>query len=284
MSTNSKLLGLSIAFLLASVASTFLAAETLSKEEFHIYNALHYRDMQDLSVDNIHDINLIYESRLTDAPALGFGARAFSSKRIVDMAGMSKNDPYKLVSLDLESWKTGPEATMKYINAVEIFRKNSDAKRIGLYGFIPFGNKLLYKALDTNNENAKARWEELQKETLPVAASIDVFMPSMYTWGKNHDAWIRTAEISIQRARAIDPKKPIYVYVWPQYYSADESYDLQFIDTKTWRAELEELYQLADGIILWSSDKDSAGKPIAFSKDMPWYVETINFMRAHNIH
>jgi len=283
MPTIFKLLGHGTALVFAFATSTALAAQTLTKANFHLYDALHYRDTPDLSADRIHDIRLIYENKLTDTPALGFGARGFNSKRIADMAKISKDKPETLVSLDIESWKTGPAATRKYINAIQVFRKESGAKKIGLYGFVPFGNKILYKSLDTNDSRARARWEEFQAETTQIAASVDIFMPSMYTWGGNHDAWIKTAKIAIERARAVDPKKPIYVFVWPQYYSDDSSYNLNFIDTKTWRSELEELYQLADGIILWSSDKDSDGKAIKFSRDMPWYVETMKFMHAHSI-
>jgi hypothetical protein len=272
-------------FAAAGIANTLsFAAQASSEKPFVVFNSLHYRNTPDLSKEGFHNIRLIYENKLTIPPRFGIGERLFSASSIISAASLSKGEPNTPVSMDIESWKLSTEAVQKYMEAIRVFRNASPHSKIGLYGFIPFANKLLYQSIDTNDPKLRIRWENMQKQAIPVAKVVDIFMPSLYTWGKDINAWKSTARIAIQQARSTNSSTPIYVYIWPQYYSNNQPYALQFIDTKTWQIELDTLYQLADGIIIWSSDKNAQGKPIQFSTSMPWYVTTVSFMKRHNIH
>jgi len=260
------------------------SAQTPTNKPFVVFNSLHYQDTPDLTKDGLHNIRLIYENKLTTAPIFGIGERSFNASAITAAASLSKNEPDTPVSMDIESWRLNSGGDKKYIDSIRTFRKASPHSKIGLYGFIPFANKLLYQSIVTNNPKLRSRWNSMQTQAKPVAEAVDIFMPSLYTWGKNIDAWKSTVKISIQQARSTNPNKPIYAYIWPQYYNNNQPYALQFIDARTWRIELDTLYQLVDGVIIWSSDKDADGKPIKFSKSMPWYVATVSFMKKHDIH
>jgi len=270
--------------LLIFFSATAKCAATTPKNTFIVFNALHYNNTPELSLEGLHNVKLIYEDKLTSSPTYALGERLFSAPKIKAMAASSRSTPATVVSLDLESWGAGPKAIDKYVKSVQLFKKESPESKVGMYGFVQFANNLVYQSIDTHNPKLMARWKDLQRQVRPVADNVDVFMPSLYTWGKDANAWKKTAKITIEQARSINPNKPIYVYIWPQYYNNKEPYALHFIDQKTWRDELETLYQLADGIVIWSSNKDSEGKLIQFSKNMPWYTETINFMKSHDIH
>src|SRR5699024_8470088 len=140
----------------------------------------------------------------------------------------------------------------------------------------------------TGGSAPQKRWERIQDRMKPVAKLVDVSLPSLYTWGTDIEAWKKTAEIVVNKARAMNPGKPVYAFIWPQYYGSVHGHNrnrkaLQFIDAKTWRAELETLYQIADGVIIWSSTKGANGNILKFSTDMPWYVTTLDFMASHGI-
>jgi hypothetical protein len=110
-------------------------------------------------------------------------------------------------------------------------------------------------------------------------------MPSIYTYGTDLTAWEKTAQMTVAEARRLNPNKPVYVYLWPQYFpypaypNGPKIGD--FVPPKMWRQELETLYPIADGVIIWSGQQVGAAK---FSTSMPWFVETIAFIKEHNLH
>lgn len=254
-----------------------------TEKPFVVYNSLHYRETPDLTSDGLHQIQLIYEDKLTSSPALGIGPRSFNESLISNASLSSKASPNTPVSLDIESWGLGDDAMEKYTKSIKTFKSHSSTK-VGLYGFFPANTRYLYDAISSNDTEKQRRWrEKLQRRAIKVSNAVDIYMPSFYTWGKDFNAWEKTVIESTSLARSTDPNKPIYAFVWPQYYDNKTPYALEFIDPKTWRRELEVLYKYTDGIIIWSSHKDSKGHPIKFSKEMPWFIETKNFIQLHKI-
>jgi hypothetical protein len=154
---------------------------------------------------------------------------------------------------------------------------------MGLYGIAPCCTWELYKYFSKNNLSALKNWKERQKLIQPITHEVDIFMPSFYTYGSDIDSWKKMVKVAITQIREEDPSKPIFAFIWPQFYGARskgrESYQGGFLPTKMWREELETLYPITDGVIIWTTGMGTT----KFSTSMPWFRETLAFMKAHNI-
>jgi hypothetical protein len=75
---------------------------------------------------------------------------------------------------------------------------------------------------------------------------------------------------------------PVYAYLWPQYHE-NTPRQWQFLDPDLWKFELETLYPLTDGVVIWTSNKDANHQIISWDERMPWWQATREFIRSHHI-
>lgn len=281
---SSRLCWLTIGSLVFALLSQSAAATTqVSSKSFAIFDATQYRDKPDLAKYGFRPVRLHSNDVATPRALLRGGQQGFSATKVHATALLQAKHPDELVTLDLETWKLDAAGIKKYGDTLRIFKQGSPHSIVGYYGYMPYGNWLLYAANDTHSSYDRQKWEQLQDQAEPVGRVVDVFMPSLYTWGNNQTAWQETAKEAIAYARKVDPGKKIYAYIWPQYDDNHTPYQLKFLPPAVWRAELETLYPIADGVIIWSGWKDPAGKDIKFSLSMPWFVQTRAFMEEHHL-
>ena len=113
----------------------------------------------------------------------------------------------------------------------------------------------------------------------------NVVYPCYYTHSKNRNEWESMAQNSISQIRAHNKKVPIYAFIWPQYNPEPKYQDLgyKFIEADFWKLQLETLYPLCDGVVIWSHYRDEKGETVYFDYNMPWFQETIKFIKSHHI-
>jgi hypothetical protein len=258
-----------------------------------VFNAIKYAGAPDLSAYGIEPINVIYESRLNDPPVSFSKIRRYSSAKVNRAAKSAMQHRGTLVVLDMETWGWNDDAMQKYSKVIRDFRNVNPYSKIGMFGVMPTHGYLLYNAFSKSKPNLVASWEKLQRVAAPVISEVDALTPSLYTMGPDAKAWAQEAKLMVQRARQEAHGKPVYVFVWPQYYAGSSgckpgSINAQFLPAAVWRNELETLYPIVDGVVIWSppwacsGDGRTVERP-RFSKDMPWFTETIKFMKSHGI-
>ncbi|KAB2340833.1 hypothetical protein [Actinomadura rudentiformis] len=120
-----------------------------------------------------------------------------------------------------------------------------------------------------------------QKRYYPLARKLAVyeaaFFPSLYTrHGTDNKAWTKVLKNAIAQARAVDPKKPIYIYMWPRYHK-NTPHSMKFIPAKQWTYQLTTAYKLVDGVVIWAQSKDIQVP----ENGMEWVHATRNFMKTH---
>jgi hypothetical protein len=106
-----------------------------------------------------------------------------------------------------------------------------------------------------------------------LAAHVEAFYPSMYTFDDDQSAWAAKAAAEVAEDRALGPGKPIFIYLWPQYHDKTAR-QYQYLDAQYWTFELQTARSLADGVVIWS--------PQRFDWDTAsgWWSATQEFVRS----
>lgn len=114
-----------------------------------------------------------------------------------------------------------------------------------------------------------------------LAADVDAFFPSMYTFDDDRRAWRDRCASYVDRSHALGPGKPVYVYLWPQYHDNTPK-DEQFIPADYWRFELGTARSCgADGAVIWSSNHNiKTRQPLDWDPSAPWWTELRAFLNS----
>jgi hypothetical protein len=193
---------------------------------------------------------------------------------IKNRASASKKNNDTLVSLDIEMWEFDPKVTSKnkktidrFVNVAKTFRQQSPDVRFGFYSQLPLRN--YWDPIRNSKKLASgyADWQAVNRSMQPIADQVDVIMPSLYTFYKDRAGWLIYAEENIKEARKYG--KPVYIYLWPQY-TPDTDAKLaraEFIDHDFWKLQLETVFRLADGVIIWTPK----GINQKWNENAPWW-------------
>ncbi|MDQ2864115.1 MAG: hypothetical protein M3R50_10820, partial [Bacteroidota bacterium] len=192
------------------------------------------------------------------------------------------------INMDLETWAYYPDATLantidSFNKVINYFKAVNNHTPIGFYA-VPPKQAYQWSSIDpVNNPGGYAGWKHISDKMAPLAANVDLFEPSFYTYDVDTTlGWRKMVDTTVAAIKRYSKTKPIYAFINPQFHGTG-TYDgrspyYYFIDTASWRYELEVLYDRTDGVIIWTSNKDSIGKTISWNVNMPWWQTTKNFM------
>ena len=192
------------------------------------------------------------------------------------------------INMDLETWAYYPTATLyktidSFNKVINYFKAVNTHTPIGFYA-VPPKQAYQWSSIDpVNNPSGYASWKSISDNMAPLAANVDLFEPSFYTYDVDTTlGWRKMVDTTIAAIKRYSTTKKIYAFIWPQYrgtgtYPAPAP-QYQFIDTARWRYELEVLYDRTDGVIIWTSNKAPDGTTISWDVNFPWWQATKNFM------
>ena len=116
-----------------------------------------------------------------------------------------------------------------------------------------------------------------------LAVNVDNFQPSFYTYDVDTTlGWRKMVDTTVAAIKRYSTTKKIYAFINPQYHGTG-TYpapypQYQFIDSASWRYQLEVLYDRTDGVIIWTSNKAFDNTTISWDVNFPWWQATKNFM------
>lgn len=282
-------------------APAVLATSGAVAPGFAVYDAIQYRGKPDLSSYGFHKITLISDGVLAPRvrPA---GLRQFSEAATQAAALKQAGEPGVPVCLDLEAWPLNPDGVNERLEIIKTFKKYSPNTQVGAFGFMPINNRLLFDSLASPasralynpwggyGKSSRVMFDRMQQGSQAIGKAVDILMPDFYTYGPDMSAWKKMVQANVAYDRKMYPGHPIYAFIWPQYNASDalvaqkKPLPLSFVPPAAWREELETLYPLVDGVVIWSAWVDHDAKVVKFNKDMPWFVETVAFMKEHHLH
>lgn len=240
------------------------------KKDFKVFNALLFKDTPDLTEYGFSKINMIYEDGVVTTNSSrekgDFTWRYIDSKKIQKEADKSKLNPSIPTVLDVEYWghllyksKTKKEAEEVFLQLINSYNAIDNESLVSVFHYGAISRRIY----DASN----------------------VVYPCYYTHSADHKEWINMVKSGLAKIKKRNKKVPIYVFIWPQYNPHPSKHDLgyKFVESDFWRLQLETLYPLCDGIVIWSHHRDENKKSIYFDYNMPWFQETLKFMEKYGI-
>lgn len=238
-------------------------------KDFKVFNALLFKNTPyDLTEYGFSKFNIIYEDgvistnyhekntkspfwRYVDYQKVGKQAR---------LSRLNKNIP---TCLDVEHWDLN----------------NSKTRQYGENQYVSLINS--YRSLDKNSMVSVFHYGAISQK---INSSSNVVFPAFYTDSSDFTAWKAKVIYFMNNLKKMNNKNPVYAFIWPQYNPTNKTnLGFKFIERDLWRRQLEFLYQNCDGVVIWSHYRDQNNKNIYFNTNMPWFVETRNFIKKYNI-
>ena len=239
-------------------------------KDFKIFNALLFKDTPELTEYGFSEINLIYEDGVISTnyhkKKGEFDWRFVDYKKVLNQSNKSKLNPSVPTCLDVEYWghllynsKSKKDAEAVFFELISLYRANDPKSLVSVFH---------YGAISERMYN-----------------SSNVVYPCYYTHSTNRKEWIAMVKNGIAKIKKRNKDMPIYVFIWPQYNPIPLKHDLgyKFVEADFWRLQLETLYTLSDGVVIWSHYRDENGNDIYFDKEIPWFKETLKFIEKYNI-
>jgi hypothetical protein len=223
------------------LCSTLLIAQESSKS-FPVYDNMFYRGKPATERYGLIPSNIVYENKIWPNPReVG---KLPSQDAFQALVRKLNANPGPLV-LDIESvsLRTAPDMARHNASVLATLadwaHEAAPGKIIGYYGT----NTLT----DIPRENFAA--------AQGLARHVDAFFPPLYTFDDDRSRWEKRAKTSLAQCRELDPRKPVYFYLWPQYHQGTPK-ALRYVDAKYWKFQLETALRYGDGIVIWSRSRD----------------------------
>lgn len=206
-------------------------------------------------------------------------------KEVIAHAQGTTNEEY--VNLDIEMWPyTTAEIAntqQKFLAVIDSTRKYNPYSKLGYYG-VPNKPAYQWSLIQPEGSTNYKNWQAQNTALSELYKAVDYFSPSFYAYNNDTVAWRKFVVANVDEIKRLNVNKmPVYGYLWPQYHGNSDPWSLKWIDQERWNFQLELLYKLTDGIIIWTSNKDPEGNIIYFDETMPWWITTKNFMIRHNL-
>lgn len=231
-----------------------------TRAPFMVYDNMFYRGKPNTTAAGLVVSNIIYENKIW--PNEKDYGRLPNRGAFVALVRSHMENPGPLV-IDIEKMplKGTPELVRRNAETLAALadwaHEAAPGKVIGFYG-----TNTLSKVPPENLSYARE-----------LARHVDAFFPPVYTFDDDRSAYEKRAHDSFVEARSLDPRKPIYIYLWPQYHDGTPK-QFQFIDVSYWEFQLETALRFSNGIVLWSPSRyewnDSTG----------WWAATREFLHA----
>ena len=246
---------------------------------FPVFDATLYRSKPSLAVTGLLPIAGVYAGQFGETwykdPA------QLPPKSTVQEAAQAALGKASLAFLDIEHWpQKGTAATVadsvsKYVAVAQWFREAAPGLPFGYYGAPPVPD--YWRAIAPSTGADYTSWISDNDRLRPIADTVDILFPSLYTFYDDRDGWRRQAIAQIAEARRYGAGKPVYVFLWPQYHDSNPSLAWAYLPADFWKLELDTARQYADGIVIWGG-WSAAGTPVEWDEHASWWMITKAFL------
>lgn len=234
MRTNVAILLLLLSAVVGSGAALFVPQQN---KGFTIYDNMEYKGKPDTANDGLIRSNILYEQQIWPKKEdMGILPKREDFEALV--RANSVNPGPLVIDIEHISLRVPEEfarrAAQMLAQLADWAHEAAPGKTIGFYGTNTFSN-----VLPAN----RALVGEL-------AGHVDAFFPPIYNFNDDRANWETRAQAAQAEARGLDPKKPIYFYLWPQYH-VGSARALRYVNGEYWKFQLETAHRYASGVVLW---------------------------------
>ncbi|WP_293879918.1 hypothetical protein [Sphingobacterium sp. UBA1498] len=273
-----------------------------TKRDFLVFDAIMIKEKENLYKYGFSKINMIYEDSLL---VINRSSPNNPNMRLFDNTKFRRSQRYidsKFpICVDIERWtlyeKDLDTNIPKFLNVTNIFKQKYPSTDFGFYGVLPFADLYIYDKvgplkkdflgrswLNKKGEDWWSTWNKINNQMSAIARKNEIAFPSCYTRFKDKDSWLQATKLQVQMIRKLNPKIKIYAFLWPQYYAKGTSADEQYIEDDFWNFQLENIYKLCDGAVIWMPPFNSSDrKKINWNRNQSWLVTTKKFLNKYSI-
>jgi len=252
-----------------------------AQKPFLIFDATLYSHKPDLSAQGLQSIMLVYAGNFGDQ----WHKQSNQLPNMESVKGLAREAEAKgyPVVIDIEHWslKGSPELVkdnlQKYLTVLEWFKKSAPSLSLGYYGLPHLRD--YWRAIKDKSSQDYRSWVNENDAIHPLTSAVDNYYPSLYTFYPDQDGWRRYAIAQIEEARRYGNRKPVYVFLWPQYHESNRILGGRYLPEDFWRLELETAKQYADGIVIWGGWDLKSNRQAKWNENAPWWTVTKEFMK-----
>jgi hypothetical protein len=247
----------------AGCAALIARVPAMPPERFRIFDGLLHRGKPDLTRVGLERIALLADIW-----------RPHITRDVVDetgvLAAVDRLPAWsKTLYIDIEQWPLfpAPVATRnasldKLVRVAQLVRRERPELKFGFYGAPPV---CVYWPIMRHDESYR-QWLTADRAIAPLAHGVDYVFPSLYTFYDDRAGWLRFAAAQIEEARSYG--KPVYPFLWYQYFDGNPMLSGHEIPAEVWEEELRFCRAHADGIVLWG------GSERGWSQSAAWWQVT----------
>lgn len=273
-----------LVFLLIFAETVFgESSKILSAKKFVIFDATLYKNKPNMANYGIKEMYAIsrFWKKCEDKELLP------SRHRASDLAKQTSQQ-YRFAFVNIEHWPLKGDvdavrnSSAKYEQVLEWVKEAAPDLEIGLYGMFPIRD--YWRAIKGSRSDEYRDWQQ-QNDLLSNLAhsTIDFILPSLYTFYRDQEGWVKYAVANITEARRFNTDKPVYVFLWPQYHESNKIFGLEYLSGDYWRLQLETAYKYADGLVIWGGWDFRNNGQENWDNTAPWWNVTKEFIKKHNI-
>lgn len=257
------------------------AQQAVEQRPFVVFDAFLYADKPDLSQYGIKPIVILYAGQL-GKEWVKHAAQLPDKSTVQRVARELEAQPSPVV-IDIEHWPLNGDpqqvqrSLSQYITVFQWFKEAAPGLAVGYYGTPPLRD--YWRAINPPSSKERLSLTKDNDRLKPLAETVDLLFPSLYTFYPDQGGWVRYAYGQIAEARRCANGKPVYVFLWPQYHDSNRKLAGTFLPADYWRLELETAKQYADGVILWGGWGNN-NRPAQWDDDAAWWKVTKDFMKT----
>lgn len=263
--------------------------ETKEPTTFHMYQSFNFTSTPiDLSVYGLQPI------RIVDEKVLSTGSQndilTPDAAKISTVATDALNNPKMPVIITNNTWirdRTSDNNAMlqRFRSVNETFKTTNKQTQLGFYGVGPTSMSGQRFNENTTEYQIYDSWYRYAAEPMRgLREFADILVPATFLIDDNLEVWKADCTKILSEAKINNPKKPIYAYLWTNYFNKKDAFPFfadayKPIKEETWLAALEYLYLRCDGVVIVGNvQKDD---PVAWSENLGLMKATKTFYERH---
>jgi hypothetical protein len=178
--------------------------------------------------------------------------------------------------VDVENWRllgvaenVRDQNVQNYLQTARIIRRTRPQIKFGFYGVAP---SCVYWPIVRQDQKSLAEWHDVNRAMRPIAEVVDFVLPSLYTFYDDPAGWRQFASATIDEARQYG--KPVYPFLWFEYFDHNPVLRGRQVRLADWREELALCRQHADGMVLWGGYEQD------WSESAGWWQAVLGLLPA----
>ncbi|MCI0562824.1 MAG: hypothetical protein MN733_30450 [Nitrososphaera sp.] len=264
-------------FVLLLAVLLFIHVPTVTAKEFLMFIHVSNANAPDFADYGFGNSFIVYEQEFYDANQ--DRNQPIPDSRLRDVAEKIKRKalPREFVQLDIEAWKGQTileqySISRRYEDTILRLKSWLPGRKVGYYGVAP-----VWAHWDLASHSSKrSEWLTLNAIRNRVAVASDVLYPSLYTYHGDPEKWASIARLVLQQARAMANGKPVIPFLWPRFHPSSDAGGggAIYLPPAYWRKQLDLVFELADGFVIWNDDSREA-----WDDDAEWWEATKVFIQ-----